>query len=70
EQLVQLAPPIVLGRRGSARPDAPPALLPEVSSTEVRALLKARDRPESHVELGRLVPHAVLRYIAQHGLYA
>jgi nicotinate-nucleotide adenylyltransferase len=69
EKLVTLAPPIVLGRRGSARPDAPPALLPEVSSTEVRALLRTRERPESRVELGRLVPHAVLRYIAEHGLY-
>jgi nicotinate-nucleotide adenylyltransferase len=69
EELVTLAPPIVLGRRGTARSDAPPPLLPEVSSTEVRALLRVRDRPESRVELARVVPHAVLRYITQHGLY-
>jgi nicotinate-nucleotide adenylyltransferase len=70
EELVQLAPPVVLGRRGTVRPDAPPALLPEVSSTEVRALLATRDRAESRVALGRLVPRAVLHYITEHGLYS
>jgi len=69
-RIQELAPPFVLGRAGIEHPDAPPALLPEVSSTHVRELLRKAARPcAGHPELAPLVPHAVLRYIDQHGLY-
>jgi nicotinate-nucleotide adenylyltransferase len=67
ERLVELAPLFVLGRSGHPHPDAPPAVLPEVSSTEVRELL--RQRPPIDPRLRALVPQAVLQHIETHGLY-
>ncbi|HEY3235433.1 MAG TPA: nicotinate (nicotinamide) nucleotide adenylyltransferase [Polyangiaceae bacterium] len=64
-----MAPILVLGRASVDRPEAPPALLPNVSSTHVRELLLSRGQAEADSELGRLVPQNVLRYIDQHGLY-
>jgi nicotinate-nucleotide adenylyltransferase len=69
DDLVALAPLIVLGRAGGAPgPGAPGAgqarlALPAVSSTEVRDRLA---RGESAVPL---VPRAVMDYIAERGLY-
>jgi nicotinate-nucleotide adenylyltransferase len=70
EELTRLAPLFVLGRAGVERRDAPPPLLPAVSSTEVRRLLRGTpgDRSAS-AELGRLVPRSVLRYLDLHGLH-
>jgi nicotinate-nucleotide adenylyltransferase len=70
DELTQIAPLFLLGRAGVESPGAPPALLPAVSSTEVRRLLRTTpgDRSASP-ELGRLVPRAVLRYLDQHGLH-
>jgi nicotinate-nucleotide adenylyltransferase len=70
DRVTELAPLFVLGRASVARDDAPPALLPDVSSTRIRALL--RETPghrAEHPELARIVPRAVLRYIDDHGLY-
>ena len=65
DRIMALAPPIVLGRVGVTYPDAPPAVLPEISSTEVRTMIGA-GRWE---ELEPLVPANVLAYAQQQGLY-
>ncbi len=61
----KLAPPIVLGRAGFTGSGAP-ALLPEVSSTQVRAAI-ARGAWD---EVEKLVPREVLAYARARGLYA
>ncbi len=66
DELLALAPPIVVGRQGHPAPPgqsaSPP--LPDVSSTQIRAALRhGRD-------VRGLVPAAVLAYIERHGLYA
>jgi nicotinate-nucleotide adenylyltransferase len=64
DRIVELAPPIVLGRAGVCHPEAPVALLPEVSSTKIRAALARGDS-----SVAPLVPWRVRDYIAEHGLY-
>lgn len=44
DRIVELAPPIVLGRVGVDYPGAPRAVLPEISSTEIRTKLAQGDR--------------------------
>jgi nicotinate-nucleotide adenylyltransferase len=62
--LQALVPFIVIGRRAAKyAADYSPITMPEVSSTEVRNLLRAGKSPEG------LVPRAVLDYIYRHGLY-
>lgn len=66
--VVARAPLIVIGRAGHVLPAgsiATGVTMPEVSSTQVRDLLAAKD-PAA----GSLLPQTVLRYIARHGLYA
>jgi nicotinate-nucleotide adenylyltransferase len=63
EAIAKLAPPIVLGRAGVA--GASPSLLPDVSSTHVRAAI-ARG---AWSDAARLVPRAVLAHIRAKGLY-
>jgi nicotinate-nucleotide adenylyltransferase len=65
ERIMELAPPIVLGRVGITYEGAPPAVLPAISSTEVREKIAA-GRWE---ELEPLVPRAVLEHARQRGLY-
>jgi nicotinic acid mononucleotide adenylyltransferase len=65
DQICQLAPPLVLARVGFPHPDAPVAVLPEVSSTRIRQLAAAGDRRQ----LGYLLPRSVLDFVEQHGLY-
>jgi nicotinate-nucleotide adenylyltransferase len=65
----RLAPPFVLTRRGFEREGFGPALLPEVSSTHVRDLLRRRDDPQAAEELSFLVPARVLELVEQKGLY-
>ncbi|MCC6645345.1 MAG: nicotinate-nicotinamide nucleotide adenylyltransferase [Polyangiaceae bacterium] len=61
--VVALAPLLVLGRVGFVRDDAPPPVLPDVSSTRVRAAVPAgRD-------MSALVPARVLEIIRREGLY-
>jgi nicotinate-nucleotide adenylyltransferase len=69
ERVVALAPLFVLGRAGVWHPEAPPALLPAVSSTRVRDLLTRRDQSDAARELATIVPGLVLDYIDQQGLY-
>ncbi len=67
-EVANLAPPLVLGRAGVSLPDGPPVVLPQISSTEVRAWVKsglARDR--HRLELS--TPFLVRELIDQEGLY-
>lgn len=70
DAIVERAPLFVLGRAGAPYPGMPPALLPEVSSTEVRARLRAVGGSRvDDPELSRLVPRAVIEYADERGLY-
>ncbi len=64
DRIVELAPPIVLGRVGIDFPGAPP-VLPAISSTEVRAKLAEGDLGP----LEELVPKAVIEYARSRHLY-
>jgi nicotinate-nucleotide adenylyltransferase len=66
DRITALAPPIVLGRVGVAYDGAPPAILPAISSTEVRA--KIADARWD--DLAPLVPRDVLDFARARGLYA
>jgi nicotinate-nucleotide adenylyltransferase len=65
DQITALAPPIVLGRMGVTYEGAPPAILPAISSTEVREMIGA-GRWDA---LEPLVPREVLAYVRARGLY-
>lgn len=64
DRIAEIAPPFVIERRGATAP-ADRALLPELSSSEVRELFS---RSAFH-ELAALVPRDVLRYARERGLY-
>ena len=64
EAIEKLAPRIVLGRAGFDLPGASP-VLPEVSSTQVRAAIERGDWDS----IASLVPRAVLEYARAHELY-
>jgi nicotinate-nucleotide adenylyltransferase len=72
-EVCALAPLFPLGRAGVLSDAAPPAVLPDVSSSEVRALLRGRTSAELPEELQQrlepLVPASVLAYIEAHDLY-
>jgi nicotinate-nucleotide adenylyltransferase len=66
EEVQRLAPMYVLARAG--HPEAGlPLVLPEVSSTKIRAELAAEPRDDAW--LSRVVPFPVLRHIDEHGIY-
>ena len=65
ERIVELAPPIVLGRVGVTYPGAPPALLPEISSTDVRTMIAERRWEDA----APWVPRSVLAYARSQSLY-
>jgi nicotinate-nucleotide adenylyltransferase len=65
DRIVEIAPPIVLGRVGIAYAGAPAPVLPAISSTEVRAALGAGDLGL----LAELVPTAVIDYARARRLY-
>jgi nicotinate-nucleotide adenylyltransferase len=64
DAIAKIAPPLVLARAGA--PSGGPRLLPEVSSTEVRAAIERKSWGEAE----KLVPRSVLSYIRARGLYA
>ncbi len=66
DAVVALAPPLVLGRVGVSHPDAPSAVLPDVSSTRIRALLTSGKDDRT---LRELVPRDVLAYARKNALY-
>jgi nicotinate-nucleotide adenylyltransferase len=65
DEIVKIAPPIVLARAGGGGQDQGPCLLPDVSSTRVRDAV-ARG---AWTELERWVPRLVLEHIRSEGLY-
>ncbi|MCU0658212.1 MAG: nicotinate (nicotinamide) nucleotide adenylyltransferase [Polyangiaceae bacterium] len=65
ERVIELAPLLVLGRRGVEARGAPAPLLPEVSSTELRAWLRQGDLDRAR----ELLPARVLEYIRRRTLY-
>jgi nicotinate-nucleotide adenylyltransferase len=70
DRVRELAPLIVLGRAGAEHDDAPAPVVPNVSSSRVRTLLRSRSSDaRAAEELGRSVPESVLRYVDEHGLY-
>ncbi len=68
DEVSRIAPPLVLGRVGHVRPDAPAPVLPGISSTDVRAWLQDPQGDE-RPELRAAVPGDVRRYIRERGLY-
>lgn len=68
ERIRELASPIILGRAGHPHPDAPLAVLPEVSSTAIREAFRRGPAPSDRLDA--MVPTAVRRHIGEHGLYA
>lgn len=66
DRIKELAPPIVLGRVGVDYEGAPKAVLPDVSSTEIRALAAAK----KWSEMETIVPRSVVAYIRERNLYA
>lgn len=73
DDVVALAPLVPLGRVGVEEESAPPPILPDVSSTEVRTWLgelsDRRKAGEARRRLSEVVPPKVLAYIDEHGLY-
>jgi len=65
DAIEKIAPPIVLGRVGYPTPGAP-AVLPEISSTDVRAMI----RQQRWDELAKLLPRTVVEHVKRRGLYA
>ena len=64
DELVTLAPPLVVGRSGYAHTGTPDALdLPALSSTQLRARIGAGEATEGRLAFG------VANYIETHGLY-
>lgn len=64
DEVVKIAPPLVIGRQGYPVPEGCPISIPNVSSTDIRhGLHHAR-------ELSGLVPRAVIEHIRDHRLYA
>lgn len=66
DEIVRLAPPIVLGRAGFDSPDHRVPLLPDVSSTQVRAHV-ARG---AWSEVEKVLPREVVAFVRAHKLYA
>jgi nicotinate-nucleotide adenylyltransferase len=65
-EIERRAPPLVLERSGFPTGSRTPAVLPAVSSTEVRRWLAAHE----DADLAAFVPRAVLDYVRLHALYA
>lgn len=65
DRVTALAPLLVLGRAGVAAAGAPQPLLPEVSSTQIRAMFAAGERDR----LSELVPRVVIEHAVRRGLY-
>lgn len=70
EEIERRAPPLVLTRAGDTAGRSEASVLPMVSSSEIRALLRApAQTAPQQARLRQLVPHPVLSYLATHALY-
>lgn len=63
DEIVRIAPPVVLGRIGFPNDAAPLPVLPQVASRDIRAKLSRGETP------GAMLPRSVAHYIAEHKLY-
>ena len=63
DDVVRLAPPLVVGRQGHGDTRGPDFALPDISSRKIRRLAAAGE------PMGHLVPRSVEEYISQAGLY-
>ena len=63
DEVERLAPPLVIGREGYDGEGEGAVVLPNVSSSAVRELVRRRE------PIGHLVPPLVAAYIEEHGLY-
>jgi len=63
EDIERLAPPLVVGREGRKGSLPGRIVLPDVSSTQVRSMLR------SGSDVSELVPHDVLDYVLRQGIY-
>ncbi|RLB44806.1 MAG: nicotinate (nicotinamide) nucleotide adenylyltransferase [Deltaproteobacteria bacterium] len=63
DEVVKVAPPLVIGRQGSPVPEGCPISIPNINSTDIRSgFAHAAD-------VTGLVPTAVIEHIGSHGLY-
>lgn len=73
EDVIALAPLLPLGRVGVPSKAAPPPVLPEVSSTQIRGALAGRTTarlvPELRARVSKLLDPRVLAYIEANDLY-
>jgi len=63
DEVVRVAPPLVIGRQGSPVPEGCPISIPNINSTDIRSGLA------NAADLGGLVPTTVLEHIRSHVLY-
>lgn len=69
DEIVALAPPFVFQRHGYTSDTTKTHLLPQVSSTDLRAFLRARFEPEANRTLDEMLPQSVREYIEEYRLY-
>jgi nicotinate-nucleotide adenylyltransferase len=63
DEVVKIAPPLVVGRQGYPIPPTCPISIPNINSTDVRSRLANADNVTG------LVPTSVIEHIRSHGLY-
>jgi len=63
DEVVKIAPPLVVGRQGYPIPEGCPISIPNINSTDIRAGLANAD------DMTGLVPSAVIEEIRSRGLY-
>ena len=64
DEVIRIAPPLVIGRKGYPTPPGCPIEVPNVSSTEIRRRLSKGEGIDG------LVPGSVIDFIADDGLYS
>lgn len=63
DEVVKIAPPLVIGRQGYPVPEGCPISIPNINSTDIRTGLR------NAADIGGLVPSAVIEHIRAHELY-
>jgi len=63
DEVVKIAPPLVVGRQGYPVPEGCPISIPNINSTDIRSGFA------SAADVSGLVPTTVIEHIRSHGLY-